>query len=223
MTQRVITLDPAEFDSLLIQFKPREPEHIKGELGIDVSRHQGIVNWDGMLVAGVAFAGIRATMGTIGHDDKFALNWSEARRVGIQRMAYHYFVNNIPGVAQAANLLATLGSDLGELPMVVDVEPTTGQIIADKTSNTREILACLQEIERRTDVRPTVYCNGWSWGACTTVPDWSSSYALWVAAYTTAPAPRIPAPWTTAQIWQYSASGSIAGTSPLDLNRYGPY
>jgi lysozyme len=176
-----------------------------------------------MIQAGVGFAGIRATMGATGRDEQFKRNWAEAHRAGVQRMAYHYFTNTFAAIPQLNNFLAVLGSDIGELPIVLDVEPTSGQVISDEAANTREIATWLTECEHRIGIRPIIYTNGWAWSSCTTIPDWSATYPLWLAQYTTAPAPKIPAPWVTAKVWQYSKSGNIGGTSPLDLNRYGPY
>lgn len=234
MTQKIITLDPAEFDSILIQLKPKEAEHIKGELGIDVSKWQGTVIWDGMVTAGVGFAGIRATMGTrggtladgstAGLDLRFARNWTEAKRVGVQRMAYHYFANNgVDPIKQVDNFLSALGTDLGELPPVLDVERAKDQTITDRATNTAHVLAWLNECERRIGIKPIIYTNKTAWDACTTVPLWSVEYKLWLAHYTAAPAPTVRPPWTECAIWQFTSAGSLAGTNPLDLNRWGPY
>lgn len=195
----------------------------KGALGIDVSRWQGEVNWDAMAAAGVRFAGIRATMGETGVDVQFARNWREAKRVGVARMAYHYFVNGQSGFRQLVNFLKSLNGDIGEMPPVCDVEPTAGQVIADKTANTKEILDWLTECKEVTTQNPMIYTNLWAWNSCTDRPAWASNYKLWLAQYTTALAPVISPPWKECQIWQYSNAGNIGGTSPLDLNRYGPF
>lgn len=225
--QKVISIDPAKYTSLLIELKPEAPEHIKGELGIDVSRHQGEINWDSMAAAHVGFAGIRATMGTTGKDSQFARNWPEAGRVEIQRLPYHYFINNLPGLPQLNNFLSALGDDLGELPPVLDVEPTSDEVtnnaIKDKLSNTKQIAIWLDECEKRVGRRPLIYTNLWAWNACTTIPAWSNNYPLWLAQHTNAPAPKVPLPWSVCVVWQYSRTGDIGGKSPIDLNRWGPY
>jgi lysozyme len=200
----------------------------RGAPGIDVSRHQGTIDWDKVKTAGIEFVGIRATMGATGRDDKFTFNWVEASRVGILRARYHYFANKSAGIPQAYNFLAVLESDLGELPIVIDIEPTSGQVIADKHRNTQEILSFLKECEKKTGIRPIIYTNGWAWGVCTTIPDWSSDYPLWLAQYTITPEPKIPQPWHRYACWQYSASGRIPGIEndkgqqvDVDLDRWG--
>jgi hypothetical protein len=42
-----------------------------------------------------------------------------------------------------------------------------------------------------------------------------------VAHYTSAPSPRVPAPWQFWTFWQYTDNGRIAGIAgPVDLNRF---
>ncbi|UOF79177.1 plyB-like endolysin [Caudoviricetes sp.] len=196
---------------------------MRGELGVDVSRWQGAVNWNALAAAGVKFAGIRATMGAAGLDEQFSRNWSEAKQAGVARMAYHYFSNNLPALEQVENFTKQIKSDVGELPPVLDIEPTSGQVITSKADNTNEIRAWLIRCELSLNKRPIIYTNAWAWSACTVVPDWSSDYALWLAQYTTYPVPNIPRPWKSCAIWQYTNKGDLGGVSPLDLNRYGPY
>jgi len=194
-----------------------------GALGIDVSRHNGIVDWDGMKAAGVKFAAIRSTLGATGLDEQFRRNWAEASRVGILKTNYHYFINNTSGLPQVENMLNVLGGNFGDIEIVLDVERATNQVITDRAANTREIAIWLTECENRTGIRPIIYTNKSAWDACTNVPAWSSLYKLWHAQYTSALVPKINLPWTSCAIWQYSASGNLAGKSPLDLNRWGPY
>lgn len=225
-----VKFDPDTTTDILLRLIPvvtAHPPHVKGEFGIDVSRHQGVIDWDRVAAAlspsRVMFVGIRATLGT-GIDDKFQRNWAEAKRVGIQRLAYHYFVNNFPALPQINNFLSVVGSDMGELPMVLDVEPTSGQVIVNKTANTTEILSWLIHCEYRARRRPAIYTNGWAWSACTTVPGWSADYPLWLAQYTAAPVPTIPNPWTRYMAWQYSSTGTLSGIAGnVDLNRWGEY
>ena len=229
MTQTQIVRISPDTSELLLVFDRANTVIGKGALGIDVSRHNGEVNWPAMAAAGVKFAGIRATLGTTGIDLQFARNWVEAKRAGIARFAYHYFVNGLSGLAQFNNFSMVLGSDFGEMSPVCDVEPravsanpTTYETI-DRIPNTAEILAWLVKCKEVLARDPLIYTNKFAWDWCTTVPAWSTQYKLWHAQHTTAQTPRINSPWTSCEIWQYSQTGNIGGTSPLDLNRYGPY
>lgn len=205
----------------------------KGTLGIDVSRWQGVIDWEKVAAAGVVFAGIRATTGATGKDAQFARNWVEAKRVGIQRMAYHYFINHLEPISQLENFLESLGDDLGELPPVLDIEPrnispdpnVTIYETINKPHNTELVRRWLIECEYRTQRKLAIYGNAWSLGACTTYPTattWLNEYHLWLAAHTTRPVPAIPEPWTRYMVWQYTDKGRIDGIDAnVDLNRWG--
>jgi lysozyme len=90
--------------------------------GIDVSHHQGRIDWTLLPAQGVDFAYIKASEGGDFVDPAFARNWAGARSAGVRRGAYHYFTLCRPGADQAANFIATVPVDPGALPPVADVE-----------------------------------------------------------------------------------------------------
>lgn len=90
--------------------------------GIDVSHHQGRIDWARVAAADVAFAYIKATEGATHVDGQFARNWERAGAVGIARGAYHFFTLGRSGREQAANFLATVPRDADALPPAVDLE-----------------------------------------------------------------------------------------------------
>jgi lysozyme len=99
------------------------PDRLKYPIrGIDVSHHQGKINWPGVAVAGVSFAYIKASEGGDYVDASFAPNWTGARSAGIAVGAYHFFTLCRPGAAQAANFLSVLPIDQPMLPPVIDLE-----------------------------------------------------------------------------------------------------
>ena len=59
--------------------------------GIDVSHHQGPIDWTALPVQGVDFAYIKATEGGDHRDTRFAENWRASRAAGVRRGAYHFF------------------------------------------------------------------------------------------------------------------------------------
>ena len=77
--------------------------------GIDVSHHQGDIDWHIVKAAGVDFAFIKASEGGDYRDREFARNWEEAGRAGIARGAYHFFTFCTAGLDQAHNFSATTG------------------------------------------------------------------------------------------------------------------
>lgn len=90
--------------------------------GIDVSAHQGAIDWGLLRRQGVNFAYIKASEGGDFRDKRFAENWAAAARAGIPRGAYHFFTLCKPGAEQAANFLGAVPLDLVALPPAVDLE-----------------------------------------------------------------------------------------------------
>lgn len=90
--------------------------------GVDVSHHQGAIDWRAVAGDGIAFAYIKATEGGDFTDDDFAENWKQARDVGIQTGAYHYFTLCTDGEDQARHFLRIAAPDPAALPPAVDLE-----------------------------------------------------------------------------------------------------
>ena len=90
--------------------------------GIDVSHHQGVIDWAAVARADIRFAYIKATEGQDLVDDRFMENWHSATRAGIARGAYHFFTFCTPGAAQAANFIKLVPATRPALPPAVDVE-----------------------------------------------------------------------------------------------------
>ena len=90
--------------------------------GIDVSHHQGNIDWDTLKADGIDFAYIKATEGGDVKDTRFQENWREAGRVGIVRGAYHFFTLCRPGADQARNFIESVPVTTGTLPPAVDLE-----------------------------------------------------------------------------------------------------
>lgn len=109
---------------------------IKGAVakGIDVSEHQGEIDWDSVKEAGIDFAILRCSYGwpddvtsTKQHDKRFAFNASECERVGIPYGIYHYsYAVDASSAAQEARyLLASMGDASPSLPVYYDLEDVT--------------------------------------------------------------------------------------------------
>jgi lysozyme len=90
--------------------------------GVDVSRHQGKVDWQKVAGDDIAFAYIKATEGGTWRDPEFARNWRDAQNAGLATGAYHFFTMCRPGRDQARNFLAVLPRQDKMLPPVVDLE-----------------------------------------------------------------------------------------------------
>jgi lysozyme len=106
-------------------YVPRyRPSLRKGErYGIDVSRHQGIIDWARVADDRIAFAYLKATEGGDVIDRRFAINRTDATAAGIRIGAYHFFTFCRSGADQAANFLRIAPPARAMLPPAVDVEP----------------------------------------------------------------------------------------------------
>ena len=124
--------------------------------GIDVSRWQGNINWDAVAIneRKVLFAGIRATISWGYVDSWFNHNWSEAKRVGIARTAYHVLYPGVSPKQQIDNFLKVVGEDIGEIPLVLDVELPHNKSPQEITN---AILQCSSIIETKTGKKPIIY------------------------------------------------------------------
>lgn len=90
--------------------------------GIDVSHHQGPIDWTRLRAQGVDFAYVKASEGGDQRDSAFAANWAGAKAAGIRRGAYHFFTLCRPGAEQAANFIAAVPTEPDALPPAVDLE-----------------------------------------------------------------------------------------------------
>src|SRR5690349_7236247 len=80
----------------------RRPALQAGETyGVDVSAHQGTIDWPTVAADGVSAAYLKATEGATFRDPAFAHNWQQARAAGLQVGAYHFFTLCRGGAEQA--------------------------------------------------------------------------------------------------------------------------
>lgn len=99
--------------------------------GIDVSHHQGIINWQKVKSAGVEFAIIKAGGSDKGTytDECFETNYRGAKSVGIHVGAYYYVGKNCTskadGVADAKRFSKIIEGKQFEYPVYIDLEATS--------------------------------------------------------------------------------------------------
>ena len=128
--------------------------------GVDVSHHQGPIDWVDLAADGTSFAYIKATEGADWTDSAFAENWQAAGEVGLLRGAYHFFTFCTPGTDQAAHMIATVPDEPGMLPPAVDLEfagncsarPTVSDFLA-------ELETFLDLVEDHYRMKPVIYTN----------------------------------------------------------------
>jgi len=195
-------------------------------LGIDVSRWQKIVDWQQVKQAGISFAFVKATEGTRVVDPFLERNWAGMKQAGILRGAYHFFRPKEDPQGQAGYFARLFGDDPGEMPPVLDLETHDG---LDNLSLISRAEAWLTEVERLLGRRPIIYTAPYFWkdhmrDSSGRPPSWAQNHKFWIAHYTSAERPIIPAGCADWTIWQYTDRGRVPGVNggnpPVDTNRF---
>lgn len=192
--------------------------------GIDVSIHQGTVDWDEVAGAGLSFAIIKATQGrsesTPGlrnfTDSKFKRNITEAHRIGLRVGVYHYLTAQTVGEAmeEAKYFLSVIEpyKPLIDLWAVVDVE--SKYLPKDKTLLTQIVntfCSCLVTAE----LAPMVYTN----------PDFLkhrlndiSYWPLWLALWRKKTNVPTVADYPAMKLWQWGGEPIAGIAGNVDAN-----
>ena len=180
--------------------------------GIDVSHHNGYIDWKRVAEHGITFAFIKATEGSDWIDSRFSENWKNANEHGITTGAYHYFSTMSPGSTQADNHINTVPKVPGMLPPVIDIEFSRdrSQMTDDEFHRNFNILRA--RLEEHYGVKPIIY----------TTRTFHFDYLkgqpvepLWTRSVFWKPY-DLAKSWT---FWQYSCLGRVPGIEgAVDLN-----
>lgn len=196
--------------------------------GIDVSNHQGRINWQKVHASGVQFAYIKATEGAKTRDKSFNYNYTQATKAKVIRGAYHYAR---PGTATAKRQAAHFAQHGGgwskdnrTLPGQLDMEvrgntnPCYG---LTKAQMVRWIKDFVNEYHKRTGRWAVIYTNRNFWSTCTgNSSAFRKNHPLMMAQYKVNK-PGTLAGWGTHSIWQYSQTGRVAGIrGDVDLDSF---
>ncbi|WP_094092927.1 GH25 family lysozyme [Paenibacillus physcomitrellae] len=211
-----IQLQPAASDSA-----PQAGTSTGIAMGLDVSHHNGSIDWANVAASGYSFVFIKASEGKTFKDPQFAANLAGAKAAGLLTGAYHFLDATTPENArlEADHFIETLQSAGGieqlDLPPVLDYEDNPGKLTTAQINQVAK--AFLSEFETVTGVRPTIYTgNVFAANFDATF----SAYKLWVAKYSSKQPTPVTA-WDSWSIWQYSQTGSIPGvTGNVDLDQF---
>ena len=186
--------------------------------GVDVSYYQGNVDWAAAKADGVEFAFVRISDGLGTIDTKFEQNWAGTKSAGILRGAYQFFRPNQDALAQADLFLDKLGTlEANDLPPVIDVEAAGG---LGPAAVAAQVGIWIDRVKAATGMTPIIYTGFYFWRDSVGAAEFPGS-PLWHAQYSSAECPNIPPPWTDWAIWQFTASGRVAGIAgDVDTNRF---
>lgn len=180
-------------------------------VGIDVSSHNGKINFECVSGAGIDFVIIKASEGAAFRDSRFASNYDSAKDNGLAVGAYHFFRFDVDGTLQARNFVETIGDRDFDLPLVIDVEEHGNPYVFLRSKVVRQLRDMVDELTAL-EYRVMIYTN--KDGYYKFIKDNFDDYPLWLCSLNRRPELY----WT---IWQYSHWGKVDGIQgDVDLNRF---
>ena len=200
-----------------------------GLSGIDVSEHQGTIDWKKVKAAGIDYAMIRAGFGWEEIDDQtdasLVQNVTGAKQAGLPFGLYHYsYADTVEEAKKEAEFLLDIleanniaPSDLS-YPIAFDIEEPDRLNVSQRRVNT-DMVNAFCEIIRDAGYLPMVYASK------TVIQDYLyydeiSANNIWMAAWTSTPNDtEIFDNCFPVDMWQYSESGTVDGINGrVDLN-----
>lgn len=227
------------------RFKGEHIKHTEERIyGIDLSRYQHEkgrkhfgINWTSLRVKSlgrrikeslkgevnypVRFAYLKATQGITIRNRYFAEDYRNARRHNIPVGAYHFFSTVQSGRLQANYFLHEGIFQKGDLPPVLDIEPTNGQVkrMGGTSALIREIKSWIKVVEGRLNVKPILYVNQRLVDEhLSQDAELLANYSIWIARY------GEYKPGHHLDFWQLSADGRVNGIqTEVDVNIFNGY
>lgn len=193
-------------------------------LGVDVSHHQGKIDWEKVKEDGYEFAIIRigyrgyGTEGTLNLDNRFHENIKDAQRAGLDVGVYFFAqaINEEEALEEAEFVLKHLKGYKLELPIAYDPESIlydearTDDVTGEQFTKNAKVFC---KRIRKAGYEPMIYSNI-LWEAYELDLEKLSDYPVWYADYE--PLPQTPYDFV---MWQYTSSGTVDGTKGrVDLN-----
>ena len=213
--------------------------------GIDISRYQHEkgrrrfgINWKQLRISGlgrrisqkrikgdvdypVSFVYIKSTEGISIQNRYFSDDYKNCHQYNIPVGAYHFFSTKQDPKAQANHFLKNTSFKRGDLPPMLDIEPTDFQIeqMGGVDILFKNIRIWLKIVEKRVGVKPLLYINQkFVNERLHHAPDLKNDYHFWIARY------GEYKPDIHLSIWQLSGDGHVKGIqSEVDLNVFNGY
>jgi GH25 family lysozyme M1 (1,4-beta-N-acetylmuramidase) len=204
-------------------------------VGIDVSHHQKKIDWSAVAQdpQQVRYVFLKVTEGGSGAkehtDSRIVENARGAKSQGLPITYYHFArpsdTARKPLQADAIDeadfflrRISELDLPEADFPLILDLEVNDNGLPPPQIARWSEIF--LDQVERRTGVKPMFYSySDFLQGNVTPTPK-LSSYPLWLAHYTTSAAPRVPHGYSDPAVWQYSSTGKVRGIYDHAKERY---
>lgn len=195
-------------------------------LGIDVSHHNGQINWQQVAKNGKKFAILKCQYESQNHriDECFEYNYQEAGKYGIARGVYIYIAraSMADPKADAESLLKHLKSRKLEYGIWLDLEDKTVDVKGK--AYIRELALQYIDIFQTAGYFVGIYCNV-DWYNRLIHNDLKKNFDFWIARYPKTdkgvynPNSSLKPTSKMAVAWQYSSKGNVPGIKGYcDLN-----
>ena len=218
------TLDKANLNILESgEFQYLTDGQVISHKGIDVSSHQGNIDWNLVAQDGVEFAIIRVgyrgygSEGRLVVDEKFEDNIKGAKAAGIKVGVYFFSqaINETELLEEANLVLEQIAPYSIECPVVYDVEKTSaaGRMNAISVEDRTHLTQLFCQTIENSGYKPMIYHNTEMGALLINIAE-LEKYDKWYASYSD----QMFYPYEY-KIWQYSDKGKIQGISTdVDLN-----
>ena len=180
--------------------------------GVDLSAHNGNVDFGRLKSAGIDFVILKASEGRDFRDSFFKANYNKAVADSLYVGAYHFFRFDVDGISQAENFMEAVSGLKLDLPLAIDVEENGNPYVFVKSKVVRQLQDMVDElIANEYDVM--FYTN--KAGYDKFIRGNFDDFPLWICSFTL---PGEDVEWT---IWQYSHWGNVDGVEgDVDLNLF---
>lgn len=193
---------------------------VNGVMGIDVSKHNGAIDWNAVKNAGVNFVIIRcgyrgSATGVLVEDQTFRTNIQGASAAGLKVGIYFFSqaVNEVEAVEEASLVLDLIKKYKITYPVFMDVESANGRADGLDAGARTQVISAFCKTIIDSGYTAGVYANKTWLGSKMNVGA-LGGYKIWLAQYAAAPTYS-----GRYEMWQYSSKGSIPGISGnVDLN-----
>mgnify|MGYP005837697215 CR=1 FL=1 len=183
--------------------------------GIDISNHQGKIDWKKLKKENFKFVYIKATEGKDYKDQFFNENWKHAQEIGLHRGAYHFFTFGSTGQEQAKNFVESVPPEKGCLPPVIDLEfGGNSKKVPERDKLRKELNDFIKVIQYTYKQDPIIYVTYDAYNSYLE-GDYQDK-KIWIRDILKYPRIKDNRDWV---IWQYCSRGRVGGVNgPTDLN-----
>lgn len=180
--------------------------------GIDISNHNGNINFNKVKVDGVEAVYIKATEGTTYKDSYLDTNFASAHYAGLKTGFYHFLVGTSAPETQATNFYNAITDKVNDLIPMLDIE-TAFDGLMDYA------LRFISKFNELSGMNIGIYTYS---GFMGNLDSRLAPYPLWEANYNNEPW-NLPCNsiWSTKAGHQYTEKGSVSGINTVvDMNEF---